>query len=55
VVNAITVSGKLKFLSSASVFVETTPGKEGDFQNAQGVVTATLSVQDGFGTVIPTI
>jgi hypothetical protein len=53
VVNAITVSGKLNFLSSASVFVETTPGKEGNFQNIQSIVTATLSVQDGFGTVIP--
>jgi hypothetical protein len=52
-VNAITVSGKLKFLSSASLFVENTPGKEGNFQNTQGVVSATLSIQDGFGTVIP--
>jgi hypothetical protein len=52
-VNTITISGKLKFLSSGSLFDETTPG-EGSFQNGAGTVSATLSVGDGFIVVIPT-
>jgi hypothetical protein len=53
VANAITISGKLKFLSSGSLFDETTPGEAGSFENGAGTATATLSVQRGFITVIP--
>jgi hypothetical protein len=54
VVNTITVAGKLKFLSTGSLFDETTPGKTGSFKNGAGTETATLSAQGGFATVIPT-
>jgi hypothetical protein len=53
-VNTITIAGKLKFLSSGSLFEETTPGEAGSFENGAGTQTATLSVQGGFITVIPT-
>jgi hypothetical protein len=53
--NTITVSGKLKFLSSGSLFEETTPGKEGNFVNGNGTVTGSLVAQGGFGTVTSTI
>jgi hypothetical protein len=55
VANSISVGGKLKFLSSGSLFDETTPGKEGTFENGIGTVTATLTTQDGFVTVTPTV
>jgi hypothetical protein len=53
--NVITVSGKLKFLTSGSLFAESTRGKEGDFRSGNGVVTATLETRDGFVTVTPMV
>jgi len=52
-VNFISVEGRLKFLSSGSLFVETAPGQIGSFQNGAGAATATLSVLGGFITVTP--
>jgi hypothetical protein len=51
--NFISVEGRLKFLSSSSLFAATTPGQIGSFQNGAGVASAILSVQDHFITVIP--
>jgi hypothetical protein len=53
--NAVTVAGKLKFLSTGSAFHETTPGKEGEFVNGAGNVTATVSAQGGFVTIVPAV
>jgi hypothetical protein len=53
-VNTITVGGKLKFLSSGSLFDEITSGLTGSFENGVGTVTGTLVTQDGFVTVTPT-
>jgi hypothetical protein len=49
--NVIAVAGKLKFLSSGSLFKETIPGQGGTFENGAGTVTGVLAA--GFGTVIP--
>jgi hypothetical protein len=54
-VNTIAIGGKLKFLSSGSLFDETTPGKAGSFENGAGIETATLSVDGGFITVTPVV
>jgi hypothetical protein len=52
-VNTIIVNGKLNFLSTGSLFEETTPGKAGSFLNGLGTETATLQIESKFTTVIP--
>jgi hypothetical protein len=52
--NIIAVAGKLKFLSSGSLFDEFTPGLTGFFENGAGSVNGPLITQGGFVTVTPT-
>src|SRR5262249_54057953 len=49
--SALTVGGRLTFLSTGSLFNPTTPG-DGDFLDGNGAITGTLTTA-GFGTVIP--
>ena len=53
VLDTISVGGRLTYLASAGLFVPTTPGVDGDFEDGNGTVTGNLDTVSGFVTVVP--